>query len=114
MAHWAIAAYERALGNTAATAINRIDCKCDGALDTGGGSETADKVCSRLMDSATSSGPDGRPDAVTAWTTADGEDELAGTGLSLVIDGFNHLQTPHGPCPPSNTQLSRSPALTPL
>ncbi len=29
---------------------------------------------------------------MTASITTDGEDELAGTGLSLVIDGFNHLQ----------------------
>jgi hypothetical protein len=34
---------------------------------------------------------------VTAPSKTDGEDELAGTGLSLVIDGFRHLQVTTGP-----------------
>src|SRR4051812_20216829 len=33
-----------------------------------------------------------RSASATASSRTDGEDELAGTGLSLVIDGVNHLQ----------------------
>src|SRR3954470_9183956 len=45
-----------------------------------------------VIDSATASGPGGRPASVTASSRTDGEDEDAGTGLSLVIDGVRHLQ----------------------
>src|SRR3954453_22203405 len=52
-----------------------------------------------VIDSATASGPGGRPAAVTASSRTVGEDEDAGTGLSLVIDGVRHLQITTRPVP---------------
>src|SRR3954454_21926910 len=52
-----------------------------------------------VIDSAVSSGPGGRPAAVTASSRTVGEDEDAGTGLSLVIDGVRHLQITTRPVP---------------
>src|SRR4051812_23456925 len=45
-----------------------------------------------MIDSAVSSGSAGRSTSVTAASTVDGEDEPAGAGPSLVVDGFRHLQ----------------------
>src|SRR3954447_21811105 len=53
-----------------------------------------------VIDSATASGPGGRPAAVTASSRTVGEDEDAGTGLSLVIDGVRHLQITTRPVAP--------------
>ncbi len=72
------------------------------------GSGTADRAWSRPIDSVAPSDSDGRPASATALSRADGEDELAGTGLSLVIDGFNHLQITTRPVPALNSQLKRS------
>src|SRR4051794_4075720 len=64
-----------------------------------------------VIDSATASGPGGRPAAVTASSRTVGEDEDAGTGLSLVIDGVRHLQITTRPVPalkrPAQTLASR-------
>src|SRR3954468_19903719 len=64
-----------------------------------------------VIDSATASGPGGRPAAVTASSRTVGEDEDAGTGLSLVIDGVRHLHITTRPVPalkpPSQTLASR-------
>src|SRR3954454_192237 len=62
-----------------------------------------------VIDSAVSSGPGGRPAAVTASSRTVGEDEDAGTGLSLVIDGVRHLQITTRPVP-----ALKRPAQTPL
>jgi len=57
---------------------------------------------------------------VTASSRTDGEDEGAGIGLSLAIDGFRHLQSPHDPVPalkpPAHrldSRLCRSPGEAP-
>src|SRR3954462_16011734 len=64
-----------------------------------------------VIDSATASGPGGRPAAVTASSRTVGEDEDAGTGLSLVIDGVRHLHITTRPVPalkrPAQTLASR-------
>src|SRR4051794_41801551 len=64
-----------------------------------------------VIDSATASGPGGRPAAVTASSRTVGEDEDAGTGLSLGIDGGRHLQITTRPVPalkrPAQTPASR-------
>src|SRR4051794_18870883 len=64
-----------------------------------------------VIDSAMASGPGGRPAAVTASSRTVGEDEDAGTGLSLVIDGVRHLQITTRPVPalkrPAQTLASR-------
>src|SRR4051794_7426466 len=64
-----------------------------------------------VIDSATASGPGGRPAAVTASSRTVGEDADAGTGLSLVIDGVRHLQITTRPVPalkrPAQTLASR-------
>ena len=72
------------------------------------GSGTADRAWSRPSDSAAPSDSGGRPAAATASSRADGEDQLAGTGLSLMIEASTTFRSPHGPCPPPNSQLERS------
>jgi hypothetical protein len=54
-----------------------------------------------VVDSAADSCSDGGARSATG-NKDDGEDELAGTGLTLVIYAFDFQESPVGPCPIPN------------
>jgi len=50
-------------------------------------------ACTRGIDSTAVRGPDGRSPDSAADSNKDGEDGVAGTAFSLVVNGVRHLNT---------------------